>query len=153
MCVCAYMCAHSQPCLYMFLPSQLQVTSPPWHFFFQSNSCGIPSGSPSLIVKLGSFASLLTCSIIESMASALGSTHLHTVPVLSILFGFSLGSNIVPGVTWLVAPTSKARLVGSLLLIRHQSDSDDLTGPRRVCNASPVTGWRAAPQMAEASPP
>ena len=44
MCVCAYMCARSQPCLYVFLPSS-QVTSPLRHFHFQSSSAGSLLGS------------------------------------------------------------------------------------------------------------
>ena len=46
--------------------------------------------------------SLRACSVIESLAGAFGSARLHPrgrVPILNILFGFSLGSSIMPGVT------------------------------------------------------
>ena len=94
MCVCEYICAHSQPCLHMFLPSS-QVMSPLWHFHFQSSSMDPFWISDSEKLVSHHPRSLLTCSVVESMAVALGSAHL---PVLSILSGFSLGSSIVPGV-------------------------------------------------------
>lgn len=152
MCLCIYVCSLTA----MFVRVSTFITShessPALPLPVQL--CGIPSGSPSLMVRSWApFASLLTCSVVESMAGALGSTHLH--PSACSKHSFWLQ----PGVqhcarSYLVGSPPPLRLGQWLafLLIRHQRDSQMTRQGPGGSAVSPVTGCGAAPPMAQGQP-
>lgn len=100
-CVCARTVTAVLTRLCAFITSRESSLAPP----LLIQLCRVPFGSSSLLAsKLGSShpRSLRTCSVTESPTGAFGSACLHPggrVPILNIVFGFSLGSSIMPGVT------------------------------------------------------